>query len=144
MKEVPLDVTAAEPEIEVLGVEVPLAEIEIEPDAAAVEDDGDGIDVVPFIDTVADPDLGGAVMDAVGIEVPLRDTDGEPEAGAEEALAIEVPLVVAALPDLEDVVVVLGFKGFRSKALIVISSWNGVWLAVLVLKKQFGPTMFGK
>lgn len=137
--EVPFDVTAAEPDlggedIEALGMEVPLEEIEIEPDAAAVENEGDGIDFVPLVVT-------GAVMEAVGIEVPLADTDGEPEAGRDE---MEVPLVVAALLELVDVVVVLGVKGFRSRALMVISSWNGVKLAVLVLKKQLGPTMFGK
>lgn len=77
MREVPFDVTAAEPdlggdEIEVLGMEVAFEEADGEPDVCA-----EGLDDVPLVAVVAaDADLGGDEM------------EGE-----------EVPFVVAALPD---------------------------------------------
>ena len=156
--EVPLVGLIGEPEVgtevnEGDPEEVPLVGVIGEPEAGAEENDGDGMEV-PLVGLTGEPEAGAEENDGDGMEVPLvvaalADSGTEPlvTLGALMLLLLVGRMgVIVAFPVLggTEVVDEFGSKGLRSKALIVISLWNGVKLDCRVLKKQLGPMMLGK
>ncbi len=137
--DVPLAVTDTDPDLgeavmEAVGMEVPLVDTGSDPEVGSEEGDADVTEAVPFEEADAEPVLGGDEMGILGMDVPLA-VAALPDSGAVPVLELGMLAVLLLFG---------GLIGFRSKALIVISLWNGVKLDCLVLKKQFGPTVFGK